>query len=188
MWIDVTWGAGGSTADKTLELCINAIKVHGLNVMMHLTCTNMPKEKLLEALMVCKENGIRNILALRGDPPAGVNQGEWKQVEGGFAYAVDLVKFIRQEFGDFFCIAVAGYPEGHLEATSLEDDLKHLKEKVDAGADLIVTQLFYGNELFQEWVAKCRKMGITIPILPGIMPIQSFGGFTRMTGLCKTFV
>merc|ERR1719159_382045 len=188
MWIDVTWGAGGSTADKTLEICINAQKYHGLNVMMHLTCTNMPKESLHAALSTCKEHGIRNILALRGDPPAGVNQGEWKQVEGGFAYAVDLVKFIRQEFGDFFCIAVAGYPEGHLEATSKDDDMVRLKEKCDAGADLIVTQLFYGNELFQEWVDKCRKMGITIPILPGIMPIQSFGGFTRMTGLCKTKV
>merc|ERR1719321_1350786 len=112
MWIDVTWGAGGSTADKTLEICINALKYHGLNVMMHLTCTNMPKEKLKEALDICKENGIRNILALRGDPPghleAGAASQGFKQCEGGFAYATDLVKYIRQEFGDYFCIAVAG--------------------------------------------------------------------------------
>lgn len=188
MWIDVTWGAGGSTADKTLEICINALKYHGLNVMMHLTCTNMPKEKLKEALQTCKDNGICNILALRGDPPAGVNTGEWKQVEGGFAYATDLVKYIRAEFGDYFCIGVAGYPEGHLEATSFEDDLKHLKEKVDAGADLIVTQLFYDNAEFLSFVDKCKEMGITIPVLPGIMPIQSFGGFSRMTSLCKTKV
>merc|ERR1719162_2363994 len=192
MWIDVTWGAGGSTADKTLELCINALKFHGLNVMMHLTCTNMPKESLKTALKTCKENGIRNILALRGDPPGHLEQGEksegFKQVEGGFAYATDLVKYIRAEFGDYFCIAVAGYPEGHLEATSFDDDMKHLKEKVDAGADLIVTQLFYDNEGFLEYVDKCKKMGITIPILPGIMPIQSYGGFSRMTSLCKTKV
>merc|ERR1719316_1821694 len=90
MWVDVTWGAGGSTADKTLEICINALKYHGLDVMMHLTCTNMEKEALHRALTTCKENGICNILALRGDPPAGVNAGEWKAVEGGFAYAVDL--------------------------------------------------------------------------------------------------
>merc|ERR1719482_1478845 len=188
MWVDVTWGAGGSTADKTLEICINALKYHGLDVMMHLTCTNMEKEALHRALTTCKENGICNILALRGDPPAGVNAGEWKAVEGGFAYAVDLVKYIREEFGDYFCIAVAGYPEGHLEATSFDDDMKHLKTKVDAGADLIVTQLFYDNSTFLDYVDKCRKMGITIPILPGIMPIQSYAGFNKMTALCKTKV
>merc|ERR1719355_325302 len=192
MWIDVTWGAGGSTADKTLELCINALKYHGLNVMMHLTCTNMPKEKLKEALVTCKENGICNILALRGDPPGHLEKGDqsegFKQCEGGFAYATDLVKYIRAEFGDYFCIAVAGYPEGHLEATSFDDDMKHLKTKVDAGADLIVTQLFYDNSTFLDYVDKCRKMGITIPILPGIMPIQSYAGFNKMTSLCKTKV
>merc|ERR1719310_350885 len=145
MWIDVTWGAGGSTADKTLEICINALKYHGLNVMMHLTCTNMPKEKLKEALDTCKQNGIRNILALRGDPPghleAGAASAGFKQCEGGFAYATDLVKYIRQEFGDYFCVAVAGYPEGHLEATSFADDMKHLKEKVkDAGVQIAIEQ------------------------------------------------
>jgi methylenetetrahydrofolate reductase (NADPH) len=188
MWVDVTWGAGGSTADKTLEICINALKYHGLNVMMHLTCTNMPKTELRKALMTCKEHGIRNILALRGDPPAGVNSGEWKQVEGGFAYAVDLVKYMREEFGDYFCIGVAAYPEGHLEAESMEKDMQYLKEKVDAGADLIVTQLFYDNVGFLEFTNKCKAMGITIPILPGIMPIQAYGGFCRMTSLCKTKV
>merc|ERR1719316_1511496 len=188
MWVDVTWGAGGSTADKTLEICINALKYHGLDVMMHLTCTNMEKEALHRALTTCKENGICNILALRGDPPAGVNAGEWKAVEGGFAYAVDLVKYIREEFGDYFCIAVAGYPEGHLEMESKDADLRYLKEKVDAGADMIVTQLFYDNGEFFAWRDKCVEMGITIPILPGIMPIQSYGGFTKMTSLCKTKV
>eukprot|EP00746_Dinoflagellata_sp_MGD_P159978 gnl/MRDRNA2_/MRDRNA2_86794_c0_seq13.p1 gnl/MRDRNA2_/MRDRNA2_86794_c0~~gnl/MRDRNA2_/MRDRNA2_86794_c0_seq13.p1 ORF type:complete len:595 (+),score=143.50 gnl/MRDRNA2_/MRDRNA2_86794_c0_seq13:94-1878(+) len=190
MWIDVTWGAGGSTADKTLELCINALKYHGLNVMMHLTCTNMPKEKLKEALDTCKENGICNILALRGDPPGYLEKGGegFKKCEGGFEYATDLVKYIREEYGDYFCIAVAGYPEGHLEATSFDDDMKHLKEKVDAGADLIVTQLFYDNDSFLAYVDKCKAMGITIPILPGIMPIQSYAGFNKMTTLCKTKV
>merc|ERR1719453_2239661 len=190
MWIDVTWGAGGSTADKTLEICIEALKYRGLNVMMHLTCTNMPKEKLKEALDTCKENGICNILALRGDPPGYLEKGGegFKQCEGGFAYATDLVKYIREEYGDYFCIAVAGYPEGHLEATSFEDDMKHLKTKVDAGADLIVTQLFYDNPSFLAYVDKCKAMGITIPILPGIMPIQSYAGFNKMTVLCKTKV
>merc|ERR1719261_1479118 len=186
MWVDVTWGAGGSTADKTLEICINALKYHGLNVMMHLTCTNMPKAKLKEALQTCKDNGICNILALRGDPPAGVNTGEWKQVEGGFAHATVLITFIKKEFGDYFCIGCAGYPETHLESTSREDDLKYTKQKVDAGADLIVTQLFYDNNEFLNFVKACRQEGITVPILPGIMPIQSYAGFKKMTDLCKT--
>merc|ERR1711985_76394 len=128
----------------------------------------------------------------RGDPPghleAGAASQGFKQCEGGFAYATDLVKYIRAEYGDYFCIAVAGYPEGHLEATSFDDDMKHLKEKVDAGADLIVTQLFYDNASFLEYVDKCKKMGVTIPILPGIMPIQSYAGFNKMTTLCKTKV
>merc|ERR1719163_658616 len=159
MWIDVTWGAGGSTAEKTMEICTNAHKFHGLDVMMHLTCTNMPVEKLREALTQCKELGICNILALRGDPPAGID-GKWEQVEGGFAYATDLVKYIRQEFGDYFCIGVAGYPEAHLESKSKEDDLKHLKEKVAAGGDLIVTQLFYDTQEFLGFVKSCRELGI----------------------------
>merc|ERR1719387_1938141 len=188
MWVDVTWGAGGSTADKTLEICINALKYYGLNVMMHLTCTNMEVSKIKEALEICKTNGIRNILALRGDPPAGGDQGKWEKIEGGFGYAVDLVKYIKEEYGDYFCIGVAGYPEGHLECESFEMDLVRCKEKIDAGAELIVTQLFYDNTEFLNFVKKLRAMGITVPVLPGIMPIQAYGGFNRMTSLCKTKV
>jgi len=184
-WIDVTWGAGGSTSKLTLEICINAQKLVGLETMMHLTCTNMPREEIKNALQMCKEGGIRNILALRGDPPRGE---EWKQIEGGFANAIDLVKFIRQEYGDFFGIAVAGYPEAHIDAVSYEEDLKHLKAKVDAGADFIITQLFYDTNIFLKYVADCRRIGVTCPIIPGIMPIHTFGGFERMTTLCKTFV
>merc|ERR1719191_1948100 len=189
MWVDVTWGAGGSTADKTLEICISALKYYGLNVMMHLTCTNMEVSKIKEALEVCKANGIRNILALRGDPP-GFGQGgpKWEKCEGGFGYAVDLVTYIRKEYGDYFCIAVAGYPEGHMECESRDMDIVRLKEKIDAGGELIVTQLFYDNNEFESFKRKCLNAGITVPILPGMMPIQSFGGFNRMTSLCKTKV
>ncbi len=104
------------------------------------------------------------------------------------SYATDLVRFIRAEFGDYFCICVSGYPEGHLECASLEDDLQRLKEKVDAGADFIITQLFYDVQLFLDFVRKCRDIGIAVPIIPGIMPIQNYPGFTRMTGFCKTKV
>jgi methylenetetrahydrofolate reductase (NADPH) len=184
-WIDVTWGAGGSTSKLTLEICETAQKLVGLETMMHMTCTNLPKEELSASLKKAKEAGIMNILALRGDPPRGE---EWKQVEGGFAHAADLVRFIRQEHGNHFGICVAGYPEGHIDCTSYQDDLKHLKEKVDAGADLIITQLFYDIDLFLKFVKDCRELGIKCPIIPGMMPIHGYAGFTRMTALCKTHV
>lgn len=161
--------------------------------MMHLTCTNMPVEKLSAALSAAKAAGIRNILALRGDPPAG--QSSFEAVEGGFASGLDLVRHIRQEHGDWFCIAVAGYPEAHPDvivedeagmATNYESDLDYLKRKVEAGADLIVTQLFYDVDQFLRWRDDVRSKGVTVPILPGIMPIVSAAGFKRMTSFCKT--
>jgi methylenetetrahydrofolate reductase (NADPH) len=133
-----------------------------------------------------RDGSIQNILALRGDPSRGVEA--WEMCEGGFAHASDLVKFIREEFGDYFCICVAGYPEGHIEAKSLDEDLAHLKEKVDAGADFIITQVFYDTSLFFEYVQKARDIGITVPIIPGIMPIQNYNAFRRMTSFCKTHV
>jgi len=184
-WIDVTWGAGGSTSRLTHEICHNAQNYIGLNTMMHMTCTNMPKEELRDALVKAKQSGIRNILALRGDPPRGE---DWKQIEGGFAHAVDLVRYIRQEFGSYFGICVSGYPEGHVDAVSYEEDLQHLKEKIDAGADLVITQLFYDTDIFLKFVSDCRALGIRCPILPGIMPIHGYAGFSRMTSLCKTIV
>ena len=101
--------------------------------------------------------GIRNLMVLRGDPPPGQ---EWKPIENGFNYAIDLIKFIKEKYGDYFCIGCAGYPEGHVEAKSREEDIQHLKEKVDAGAEFIVTQMFYDNEIFFEWVKDCRAVGI----------------------------
>ena len=146
----------------------------------------MPRSKIENALAEAKKAGIQNILALRGDPPRGVEN--WTKVDTGFAYAADLVRYIRQEHGDYFCIGVAGYPEGHIENPDKEADLLHLKEKVDAGADYIVTQLFYDVDIYLNWVETVRKMGVTIPILPGILPIQTYGAFMRMVSNCKTFV
>merc|ERR1719183_1995438 len=188
MWIDVTWGAGGSTADTTLSLCETAMDVTGLDVLMHLTCTNVTVQQTREVLQRCKDKGLCNILALRGDPPA--NAAEWTATEGGFSHAVDLVRFIRKEFGDYFCIGVAAYPEGHIDAESFDKDLQYYKEKVDAGADFGVTQLFYDTNLYFEFLKKSRALGVpkSFDVFPGIMPIQSYAGFRRMTGLCKTFV
>lgn len=185
-FVDITWGAGGSTATLTHDICKYAQKLCCADVMMHLTCTNINIDDVKLALKRARADGIRNILALRGDPPHGADA--WEKTEGGLSYGVDLVKLIREEHGDWFGIAVAGYPEGHTQATSLEEDMQHLKAKVDAGADFIVTQLFYDVDMFIAWVARCREAGITCPIVPGIMPIQSYVGFNRMTTLCKTFV
>nr|XP_027095856.1 methylenetetrahydrofolate reductase 2-like [Coffea arabica] len=190
---DITWGAGGSTADLTLEIANRMQNMVCVETMMHLTCTNMPVEKIDHALDAIKSNGLQNVLALRGDPPHG--QDKFVQVEGGFACALDLVKHIRAKYGDYFGITVAGYPEAHPDVipangiASLEayqSDLAYLKRKVDAGADLIITQLFYDTDSFLKFVNDCRQIGITCPIVPGIMPINNYRGFLRMTGFCKT--
>ncbi|KAL3621577.1 Methylenetetrahydrofolate reductase 2 [Castilleja foliolosa] len=189
---DITWGAGGSTADLTLEIANRMQNMVCVETMMHLTCTNMPVEEIDNALTTIKSKGIQNVLALRGDPPHG--QDKFVQVEGGFACALDLVKHIRSQYGDYFGITVAGYPEGHPDviqdgvasAEAYQNDLAYLKRKVDAGADVIVTQLFYDTDIFLKFVNDCRQIGITIPIVPGIMPINNYRGFIRMTGFCKT--
>ncbi|GER38659.1 methylenetetrahydrofolate reductase [Striga asiatica] len=189
---DITWGAGGSTADLTLEIANRMQNMVCVETMMHLTCTNMPVEKIDHALATIKSNGIQNVLALRGDPPHG--QDKFVQVEGGFACALDLVKHIRAQYEDYFGITVAGYPEGHPDVIqngvappeAYQNDLAYLKRKVDAGADLIVTQLFYDTDIFLKFVNDCRQFGITCPIVPGIMPINNYKGFLRMTGFCKT--
>ncbi|KAK3825228.1 MAG: methylenetetrahydrofolate reductase-domain-containing protein [Benniella sp.] len=184
-FVTCTWGAGGSTFDKTTELCAVAQTVHGLETCMHLTCTNMDRGKVDEALAEAKKAGIQNILALRGDPPRG--QEYWMQVDDTFVHAIDLVRYIRQQYGDFFCIGVAGYPEGHMDSTDLSshDEIRFLKEKIEAGADFVLTQLFYDVDGFLTWEKQCRSMGIVCPIIPGVMPIQSYNGFRRITNLAK---
>ncbi|CAL5394681.1 unnamed protein product [Camellia sinensis] len=190
---DITWGAGGSTADLTLEISNRMQNMVCVETMMHLTCTNMPVEKIDHALDSIKSNGIQNVLALRGDPPHG--QDKFVQVQGGFACALDLVKHIRSKYGDYFGITVAGYPEGHPDVIqsdglatpeAYQNDLEYLKRKVDAGADLIITQLFYDTDIFLKFVNDCRQIGINCPIVPGIMPINNYKGFIRMTGFCRT--
>ncbi|XP_059655884.1 probable methylenetetrahydrofolate reductase (NADH) [Cornus florida] len=190
---DITWGAGGSTADLTLDIAKRMQNMVCVETMMHLTCTNMPVDKIDHALDTIKTNGIQNVLALRGDPPHG--QDKFVQIQGGFACALDLVKHIKAKYGDYFGITVAGYPEAHpdvIESNGLatpegyQNDLAYLKRKVDAGADLIVTQLFYDTDIFLKFVNDCRQIGINCPIVPGIMPINNYKGFIRMTGFCKT--
>jgi methylenetetrahydrofolate reductase (NADPH) len=154
---------------------------------MHLTCTNMPRSKVDVALREAKEFGCRNILALRGDPPA--DGGAWQRHEAGFEYAKELVEYIREHYGDYFAIAVAGFPEGHPEAQEGRDlEMERLKEKIDAGADFIFTQMFYDYDIFERWVKSVRAAGITCPIVPGVMPIQTYGGYQRATARFRTEV
>ena len=177
IFVDITWGAGGSTNEKTLSIAENLQKFFGLDVMMHLTCTNMPIEQLDEVLEKARAAGIRNILALRGDPAR--DSSVWERVEGGFTYAYELVSHIRERFGDEFCIAVAGYPEGHLEAGDKDACTGHLKHKVDCGADFIITQLFFDINEYAGFLERCDEQGITCPIVPGLFPIQTFDRFKK---------
>lgn len=164
----VTWGAAASTKTLTMAICEYAQKYFGVEVLMHLTCTGLSCEQIKQILYQAKEIGIKNILALRGDPPKGALT--WTPTKNGFEYAVDLVRFIRQEFDDYFCIGVAGFPEGYPQASAtLNEQIHQMKEKVDAGADFVLTQFFYDTNVFVSYVEKCRQVGINCPIIPGVL-------------------
>jgi methylenetetrahydrofolate reductase (NADPH) len=178
-FVTVTYGALGSTRERTLELaCL--IRTFGKEVAHHLTCLAASRSEIDGILEGIRECGITNIVALRGDPPKG--ESEFRPPEGGFRYASELVEHIRGH-GDFG-IAVAGYPEKHVEAPSMEIDLHHLRKKTQAGADVIITQLFYDNRHYYSFVDACRALGITQPIVPGLMPIMNLDQISRLIGLC----
>ncbi|KAI9446165.1 methylenetetrahydrofolate reduct [Lactarius indigo] len=187
--INITWGAGGSTKNQTLDLASLTQKEYGIDTVMHLTCTNMMQGSVDDALRAAKEIGIQNILALRGDPPRG--EEYWIPTDPRFAHALDLVTYIRStpEFSEAFSIGVAAYPDGHSDNVHNEDEeIEHLKTKVDSGADFIVTQLFYDVDNFLRWLQKIRARGITVPVIPGVLPIQTYASFVRVTKLCGTYI
>ncbi len=181
-YCSVTYGAGGSTKGKTLEIVSRIQNQFNLTCMSHLTCVNATREEINQVLIEAKELGIENILALRGDPPGGT--GEFIATEGGFTYSRDLVDFIHTNHQ--FSIGVAGFPEGHIACVEgREVDWDRLKEKVDAGADFIITQLFFDNEdffRFRDYLVK--KTGLNKPIIPGILPVLSTRQIKRFTELC----
>jgi len=176
----VTYGAGGSTRGKTLEIVSRIRDEFGLEAMAHFTCVGATVDELRTTLDEMSRLGFDNVLALRGDPPAG--QEEWTKTDGGLEYSAELVELIR---GDYeFAVGAAAFPETHIHATSAEDDLRHLKTKVDSGVDFLITQLFFDNAFYFDFVERARDAGITVPIIPGIMPVTNYGQIKRMTEMC----
>jgi len=180
-FITCTYGAGGSTQDKTLEIASRVHQEFSVPVASHLTCVGRTVDQLRDYLMRAEELGVENVVALRGDPPKG--DDSFKPVEGGLRYANELVAMIRAEFPGLG-IAVAGYPEVHQEALSPESDLEYLKRKVDAGGDVIITQLFYDNADFLRFRDQCEAAGIEAPILPGLLPVTNLAQIKRITSMC----
>jgi methylenetetrahydrofolate reductase (NADPH) len=181
-YCSVTYGAGGSTRDKTLMIVDRIQRQHNLTAMAHLTCVGSTVEQLREVLLQARGLGIKNILALRGDPIGGGN-GEFTKTEGGFEFSYQLVGFIKEMGG--FCIGTAGFPEGHVACKEgREVDWDRLKAKIDCGADFVLTQLFFSNADFFRFRDHLVKRGVTVPICPGIIPILTASQIKRFTALC----
>jgi methylenetetrahydrofolate reductase (NADPH) len=179
-YVSVTYGAGGSTRQKTIDLVVRIQKQLGIRSMAHLTCVGHTADELGSILDELHAGGIRNVLCLRGDPPTG--QAGFTPALGGFAHADELVAFARSRHD--FCLAVAGYPEGHPQCLNLIRDLEHLKRKLDAGAQFAITQLFFDNADFYRFRDRARAIGISAPIIAGIMPILNVAQIKRFVSLC----
>ncbi len=181
-YVTCTYGAGGSTRDKTLDIVTQTRRRYGCSVATHLTCVGATVPQLREYLADAWNRGVENVVALRGDPPKG--DTEFRPVEGGFRYANELVSLIRGEFPQFG-VAVAGYPETHQEAPNAEVDLENLKRKVDAGGQVVITQLYFDNADLFRFRDRCGRLGIKVPIVPGILPVTNLAQIRRFARLCR---
>jgi methylenetetrahydrofolate reductase (NADPH) len=179
-FVSVTYGAGGTTRDRTVDIVASLRQEFGLEAMAHFTCVNATVDDLRATLDRMRDAGVENVLALRGDPPEG--QDRWMQTEGGLEHSTELVALMEADYD--FAIGAACFPETHIDAVDAESDLRHLKEKVDAGARFLITQLFFDNAVYDEFVARARDAGIDVPIVPGIMPITNVHQIKRITALC----
>ncbi|HEY4450560.1 MAG TPA: methylenetetrahydrofolate reductase [NAD(P)H] [Solirubrobacteraceae bacterium] len=183
-FVSVTYGAGGSTREKTIEIVKRVKEDWGLEAMAHFTCVGATVPELRATLEEMREAGLDNVLALRGDPPAG--EREWTKTEGGLEYSRELVELIAEDYP--FAIGAACFPETHIHASSPEDDLRYLGEKVSAGVDFLITQLFFDNAFYFDFIARARAAGITVPIIPGIIPITQVGQVEKMAAMCGSAI
>ena len=179
-FVSVTYGAGGSTRKLTVDLTVRIERESGIEAMAHLTCVGATRDEINGVLGQLREGGIQNVLALRGDPPQGAS--EFRATEGGFVHASELIAHIHSAHD--FCLAGACYPEKHPEAASAEEDLLNLKKKVDAGAQFLITQLFFEAKTYFSFVERARSIGIDVPIIAGIMPITNVKQVKRFTAMC----
>ena len=179
-FVSVTYGAGGSTRDKTVGWVSRIKNELKIEAMAHLTCIGSSRDELKRILSSLEDHGIENVLALGGDPPKGVK--DFKPHPDGFSHSNDLVEFIRSHYD--FCVGAAAFPERHPKSPSVESDLKYLKVKADAGVDFLITQLFFDNRFYFDFVKQAREIGISVPIIPGIMPITDVAQVERFTSLC----
>src|SRR3954452_8209716 len=183
-FVSVTYGAGGSEEQRcrTVDIVSRIKADHGLEAMAHFTCVGATVPELRAMLDRMRDAGIQNVLALRGDPPEGMAASDWTAVEGGLRYSRELIELIRADYD--FTIGAACFPEIHLAADSAESDLRYTREKVDAGARFLISQLFFDNQLYYDFVARARDAGIDVPIIPGIMPITNVNQVKRFTQMC----
>ena len=179
-YVSVTYGAGGTTRDRTHDLVVRIKEQTNITVVSHLTCVGSTRDEMYSILEKYQDAGIENILALRGDPPKG--QEDFVHPADGFAYAADLVEFIKKNFPEM-CVGVAGFPEGHPATPNRLQEIEYLKQKVDAGADYIVTQLFFDNRDFYDYCERCELAGIKVPNIAGIMPVSTKNGLIRTAEL-----
>jgi methylenetetrahydrofolate reductase (NADPH) len=179
-YVSVTYGAGGSTREKTIEIVKRIKEQWGLEAMAHFTCVGATVAELRTTLEEMQAAGIDNVLALRGDPPAG--QEQWTMTDGGLEFSHELVAMIRSDYP--FAIGAACFPETHVHATGSEDDLRFLAQKVRAGVDFLITNLFFDNSRYFDFLGRARAAGVTVPIIPGIMPITGVGQIERMAARC----
>ena len=183
-YVSVTYGAGGSTRDRTIDITKRIKRELGIEAMAHFTCVGATVDELRTTLDEMRDAGIENVLALRGDPPRG--QEEWTATEGGLSYSTELAQLISDNYD--FTIGAACFPEVHIASPNMEQDLEVLKKKVDAGVTFAITQLFFDNELYFDFVERARAAGIEIPIIPGIMPIAGYDQIKRITKMCGTSI